>query len=277
MLEFCFISRHKRNDCLRGRIYDAAMSIYVELVLFNNFAVDALLEACTLAAMRRKGSKIRCALAAAVGAMAATLYAIAPKGWQIAIKVLLAPIMTAIFFKPKQGKPLARFLDLVGGSAVFVVFTFLAGGATMGMSYLLGVDVAGYWTFGLVAGALAICVVACRAIIKRRSGARKDIRAACICSGGERIECRALCDSGNLLVDSFSGLPVVIISNAISGNFAACEREGFIDVNSAAGSDCMPLVRLDSVEVDGKSMKALGAISKAQLAGFDVILQASMF
>lgn len=253
------------------------MTVYVELVLFNNFAVDMLLEICTLVVFGRKIPKLRCALGAALGAAVATLYAIAPTAWQIAIKALLAPVVTLIFFKPKKGKLAARILDVAGGMATFCILTFLAGGVAQGLSYLLGVDVSGYWALGLVATALVACILTVRAVRKKRSGARADVREARLCVQGRRIDCKALCDSGNMLVDEFSGLPVVIISNRMADALKDCRREGFIDVKTVNGSGCMPLVKLDSVELDGREMGALGAISEANIDGYDIILQASMF
>lgn len=259
------------------RAYHSAVTVYIELVLFNNFAVDLLLEICTLTALGRKIPKFRCALGAAFGAAVATLYAIAPTVWQIVIKALLAPLMAAIFFKPKKGKVVARIIDFAGGTAVFCVLTFLAGGIVQGLGYLLGVDVSGYWALGLVATALIICILSARAIRKTRSGSAGNVKDVRLLVQGTSIDCKALCDSGNILVDELSGLPVIIISNRIGDDLTNCRREGFIDVKTVNGSGCLPLVKLDGVEIEGKTLGALGAISEANIEGCDIILQASMF
>ena len=253
------------------------MSVYIELVLFNNFAIDMLLEVCTLTVMGRSVRKFRCFLAALFGAGVAAAYAIAPTGWKIAVRILLAPIMTVIFFRPKEGKALARIVDIVCGLAVFCALTFLVGGAAQGIGYLLGVDVNGYPQLGLVAMALAICVLSVRAVVKRRASKRADIVDVRLCAAGKKIDCKALKDSGNMLVDSFSGLPVVIISGRLAHSLDGCAKEGFIDVNTVNGSNSLPLVKLDGVEVGGNDLAALGAISASDMDGCDVILQASMF
>lgn len=253
------------------------MSVYIELVLFNNFAVDLLLEVCTLTVFGMRGGKARCVFAALIGAVAGTAYAVVSTPWRIAIRVLLAPLMTAVFFKPKKGKPVHKLCELGMATAVFCAFTFLAGGATKGMSYLLGVDVNGYATLGLVAGALALLIVCAKAIARKRSHAGAHVKKVYVCASGQRISCNALLDSGNLLVDDFSGLPVVIISDNLSERFGDCRREGFISVNSVNGDGTLPLIALDGVEVDGVKLKALGALGKISSDGYDVILQAGMF
>lgn len=253
------------------------MRVYIELVLFNNFAVDMLLEVCTLTAFGERGGKLRCVFAALIGAVAGTAYAVVPTPWRIAIRVLLAPMMTVVFFKPKEGKLAHKLLELCMATAVFCAFTFLVGGATKGMSYLLGVDVNGYATLGLVAGALAILIICARAIARKRSHAGARVKKVFVCASGQRIGCNALLDSGNLLVDDLSGLPVVIISDSLFAKLGDCRREGFISVNSVSGCGTLPLIALDGVEVDGVRLRALGALGRISSAGYDVILQAGMF
>ncbi len=253
------------------------MKVYIELVLFNNFAVDILLEVCTLSIFGTRGGKARCIFAALVGAVAGTAYAVVSKPWKIAIRALLAPLMTVIFFKTKKGRVAGRVLQLVAATAVFCALTFLVGGATKGMSYLLGVDVNGYAELGLVAGALALAIICARAISRKRARSGARIKQVYLCASGQKISCNALLDSGNLLVDSFSGLPVVIISDSLAGSLCECPAEGFINVNSVGGSGTLPLIGIEGVEVDGVKLKALGALSFTALEGYDVILQAGMF
>ena len=259
------------------RAYHSGVSVYIELVLFNNFAVDILLEVCTLTAFGVRGGKARCILAALIGAVAGTAYAVVSEPWKIAIRALLSPLMTVIFFKPKKGKFAHKVLELIGATAVFCAFTFLVGGATKGISFLLGVDVNGYAQLGLVAGALATLIICARAIARKRSHSGARVKKVYLCASGQKISCNALLDSGNLLVDDFSGLPVVIISDSLSQNLRECPKEGFISVNSVSGNDTLPLIGLDGVEVDGVKLKALGALSSTPLKGYDVILQSGMF
>ena len=75
------------------------MSVYIELVIFNNLAIDLMLICAVQTTRRRKAYKLRIALATLLGAVCATIYAVAPKWASIVIKILLAPLMALIFDK----------------------------------------------------------------------------------------------------------------------------------------------------------------------------------
>lgn len=176
------------------------MSVYVELVIFNNLAIDFLLIVATQIVRRRKVCKIRTLVAVIIGAAIATFYPIASQGIQIAIKVCLAPIMTAIFdtyslskkkctnFRKNinevkcendvdnsfsaKGRSANLNLKILGvkeyvkSLVVFVIATYAVGGITFGLSYLCGVDVKSYAAFGLVACAIAITLIGARVLRK---------------------------------------------------------------------------------------------------------------
>lgn len=252
------------------------MSVYIELVIFNNFCMDLLLEMCALCARRRKPSKLRCVIAAAFGAIVATLSPLAPSAWQTVVKILLAPAMTVVFFKPKSGRPAARFADILATAFVFVTFTFLAGGVVYASSYLFKTDVRSHAALGLAALGGVICLLCAKAAAYRRSSSRAENKTVQLCVDGKSIDCKALCDSGNLLADPLTGLPVVIISKEIASRLGDRPAEGTIEVSTVNGGGSLPLVKLDYVQVDGAARPAYGAIS-ASLEGCDVVLQATMF
>lgn len=88
---------------------------------------------------------------------------------------------------------------------------------------------------------------------------------------------KGLCDSGNLLTDDASGLPVMILSKSACQKIGKTQIEGFATVMTVAGEKCMPVVKFDSVKVDNVPKNALGAMSDAVFGDYDVILQNSMF
>ena len=87
------------------------MNVYVELVVFNNLAVDLCISLTTLAIRRKRVSKIRLILTAITGAAVATVFAIAPKWGQILVKVLLAPLMCALLSKCEGDKAKEKICD----------------------------------------------------------------------------------------------------------------------------------------------------------------------
>ena len=146
------------------------MTVYVELVIFNNLAVDLLLEIATLMVFRRKIRWWRVLLGGVVGASVATVYPHCPDAIMVAIKVLLAPIMALIFDGTqckKEHKHTSDDKAIVDKSklknearaylkrlVVFCLLTYFVGGVVYGIDFALGIDVASFWQFGVVALAL---------------------------------------------------------------------------------------------------------------------------
>lgn len=292
---------------LKGR----DMSVYVELVIFNNLAIDFLLIVATQILRRRKVCKIRTLVAVIVGAAVATFYPIASQGIQIAIKICLAPIITAIFDTYSQSKKkctislkhkddvkcendvdnsiaakvhkanlnltMLGVKEYVKSLVVFVIATYAVGGITYGTSYLLGVDVKSYAAFGLVACGIAITLICARVLRRKRSSDASTLTIANISVDGRKIALTGLCDSGNTLVDNVSGLPVVILSAKAEKELGKTDIEGFLHVTTVSGECDMPITLLSNFEVDGKKMSCMGALSRKEFENCDLILQNSMF
>ena len=254
------------------------MSVYVEVVLLNNLAVDALLVYAVLFLRRRKGRKLRFALAAAVGAAVAVGYAVMPDGGRIAVRALLAPVMTLVFDR------YSGFKDYITSLALFAALTFALGGTVSGVSYLVGADLNGYLVLGLTAfGALAL-LVALRCVIAVRAKRARRICAARVTVHGRELTAEALCDSGNTLTDCVSGLPVIIVSEHFAGlvdgwhgEERAANIEGFVELVTVSGRASLPLVGVDTVKVNGRECRAYAALSDKNFEGYEIILQNTMF
>lgn len=252
------------------------MIVYVELVLFNNLAVDFAICIATQLLRYRKISAARAIVAAVLGAIAACLYAIAPKSVMLAIKLLLAPIMSLLVTK-FEGKGLRhRIVDYICTLICFCLLTYFVGGMVYGISYALGIDLSRYALLGVVACAVVVCLLSVYAIARKRA-ARACIKGVKLVVEGHSTTLQGLCDSGNLLVDEVSGLPVAIISSRAASSLNNAKRVGTICVNTVGGESCMELIKPDCVYVDGRRQSALCAISEQSFLDYDVILQNSMF
>lgn len=254
------------------------MRVYVEVVLINNLAVDALLVYATLAARRRKVRKVRFCVAVAAGAAVAVGYPLMPEWGQTVTGILLAPLMTAVFDKYSGVK------DYIISLAVFAGLTFVAGGAIYGGSALLGIDLAGYPVLGAVSLSVSAALVAVRLAVATRAKRKRRIREAKIVVGGREFAAEALCDSGNTLTDTVSGLPVFIVSEKFAecvdgwhGEARAGNIEGFVEVVTVSGRASLPIAKVDSVDVDGRVTRAYAALSERNFEGYEVILQNTMF
>ncbi len=250
------------------------MVVYVEIVIINNFFIDLLLIVSTLAIRRSKVSKIRILTVSFFGASVAVIYAVLPDYAKILVRILLSPLMTLPLVKKKK--------DYLPTLVVFVCLTYLLGGIIEGIKNLIGIDINGYPLLGLVcfgAVLLEILVVTFVTVLPKY---KRKICTVDIVVCGVKTHARALCDSGNSLVDEFSGKPVIILSKAFDEKLTALDDgkrniEGFISVKTVNNESSLPLVKLDEVVVDGKRYDAYGAISSSDFDDCDLILQNTMF
>ncbi len=253
------------------------MSVYVELVLFNNFAVDLFISLSTIFLRRKRIKKARLIFASAIGAVIATAYAVVPDRARIAIKILLAPLFALVAFKTDGTCKKDRTIDYLITLVCFCLVTYLVGGVVYGLSYAFKVNLNSYATLGLVALSLAVCIAFAHALSKKRSESGKRVSEVTLFAGGKQITLKGLCDSGNLLVDDFSGLPVMILSKSACKKIEAKRLEGYVSIKTVSGEKCLPLASFDCVRVDQRSCNALGAMSDCSFGDYDIILQNSMF
>lgn len=252
------------------------MTVYVEVVLLNNLAIDALLVAAVLTLRRRKIRKPRFALTVAAGAAAAVAYAVIAEPWRIAVRALLAPLMTLAFDR------YSGFRDYIISLALFAALTFALGGAVSGIGYLTGMELEGYLILGITAFAAFMLVVAVRAATACRGRAARRIRDAVLRTEGREISVKALCDSGNTLTDCLSGLPVMIVSEKLAREIVGDgDRgkliEGFVELSTVNGESSLPIVAVEEVRVGGRRSRAYAALSDRNFDGYEIILQNSMF
>ncbi len=253
------------------------MSVYIELVIFNNIAIDLLIMVCVQTIRRKKIYKMRTVLSAIFGAIVATLYAIAPNCAQISIKVLLSPLMVLIFnkYRISTGKRFVKeyFKTLL----LFILLTYFVGGLTYAISIAFNIDVNSYPQLGVCALSIVILLILTRYVISKTSQSNVKTCDAILHIGNESVKVKALCDSGNSLTDNVSGLPIFIMSKEVEQNLSTCEIQGYVSVSTVSGDKSMPIVYFDSIEVNDKTMKAYGALSRKEFDGVDIILQNSMF
>jgi stage II sporulation protein GA (sporulation sigma-E factor processing peptidase) len=191
------------------------VTVYIEVVVLNNLALDALLVVSTLFIRRKRLKWWRILLPSAIGAACAAAYPILPIWAQIVIRAALAPIMCAVMVKYGGVK------DYLVTLLLFAGLTFALGGTVYGISNLTGIEITGYISLGIsAASALAILVVV-RAFMLRMGKISKKICTAKLVICGESITVKSMCDTGNTLTDSLTGLPVVIVSKELEQRLTA--------------------------------------------------------
>ena len=143
--------------------------MYVELVIFNNLAVDLFISLSTLVIRRKRIGKFRLACCSILGAIVATAYAVVPKFAQILIKILLAPILCLILAKFVGENVKVKIVDYLKTLCCFCLVTYFTGGIVYGLSFALGIDIKSYAMLGIVALACTSVIVCALLIAKKKS------------------------------------------------------------------------------------------------------------
>lgn len=198
------------------------MEVYIEYLLLDNFVIDGVISALTLKALRLSVKKWRIALAAAFGTAAAFLIPLIRlhAALLLVIRILTGAAMAFLIYNHKSFK--RYFICFL----IFMLITFILGGACLGILFLAGADITSaamldYQSgvpIGLIVLAVAITVFFVRWLclyFNKSKDIAGFIRRAELHINGGSVSFDAFIDSGNQLYDSGSGLPVVIVESTL--------------------------------------------------------------
>lgn len=251
-------------------MYDFLVTVYVEIVVLNNLIIDLLLSATTVFSRRRKPRKLRIFASAIIGTIVAVTYVFMPAVLKVLAKIFLAPILTLTFDK------YSSFKDYLTSLVLFVVFTFALGGAVYGLCHLLGVDLRSYAVLGALIGAIFLCECVIWFVVVKKPSQNKLYYDVAVTYKGKVLWLKGFYDSGNTLTDSFSGLPVILLSNSAVKtlkNLGNLAYEGFVQVKTVNGESSMPLIAFDEIRCGQSVYHGYGAISGVDNKDCDLILQ----
>lgn len=188
---------------------EEVLILYADVFAFLNFAMDFLcLCICAKVAGRRLigWRAVLGALCGAVYALAAVLLGSLPMWGQLPLHLVAASLICLIAFSFREWKQFAK--------AVFVFLLTEAGmGGLITAAYYIGqrrVTAAGVIACAVCAGGLLLLYgLYCRKKVYARN-MKIEIQ-----FGENRVQADLLVDSGNLVTEPFSALPVVILSSAV--------------------------------------------------------------
>jgi stage II sporulation protein GA (sporulation sigma-E factor processing peptidase) len=198
------------------------MEVYIEYVLLDNLVIDAIISVLTLKALRLSVNKYRIAVAVAFGTAAAFLLPLIHihAAFLFFIRMAVGAAMAFLIYNHKSFK--RYFICFL----IFMLITFVFGGACLGVLFLIGADITNAATLnyqsgvpiGLIALTLAVTMFFLRQIclyLNKSKDISGYIRQAELFINGSSVKFDAFIDTGNQLYDSQSGLPVIIVESAI--------------------------------------------------------------
>lgn len=241
--------------------------MYIELFLLDNLLMNLIILRLASAMISVRANILLTTLFALAGAAVAALGA-------GGVKVLLSPIVKLILTAfmslalPAHGAKrrvlafLAAFVSAAAVGGVVMLTALLFGGEMRFGAVYSGLSL----RTALLGGALAAFLPnLIRRILSRRIENSQTVRLSILLKTGEKIECAALIDSGNLLFEPVSALPVIVLS---AKKYAGAAKLADIPIPArTAGGGCM-LYALKPLRIfiNGSEVDALIAFSEARTA-----------
>lgn len=264
-----------------------AMTVYIEYAILDNLIIDYLLLKGSVRLMKLKASRLFILLSAATGTAFAVILPLfdISEAYSFLLKIACAALMCFIAAKHRSAR------DYVLHFNVFLLTTFVTGGAAFGIMYLTGINysVESYYqakaipvgitillaylfvlfvkafTKRIVDGALTACgLIDCEIVIK-----------------GVNFKVKAFYDSGNILEDKKTGLPVVIADKKtfkkISERVMMIKKSDLFIV-SAGSRFSLPVYKIDYVRIKLKKntylKDAVLAVSEnlSGISGADILI-----
>ena len=265
-----FIPRHQKKEIAPLIHYDFLVTVYVEIVIFNNLCIDLLLGVTVCLCRRRKVKKLRQLLSAIIGSVFATLYPLMPTVAQIFVRLLLAFLLVVIVDKYISIKD---YLISVG---LYVVLTYALGGIVYGLSYLLNVDVRGYAVLGILMLSIVVFELVIWFVVKEKPNENKRFYDVIIRFKNKNYVFKGFYDSGNTLTDPLTGKPIILLSKPAVDKLRERQEliyDGFVDIKTVNGESSVPIIELDEIRCGKAVYHGFGAIMEQNVKDCDLILQ----
>lgn len=272
-------------------MYEETVVIYSDLLFLINFSLDFLCLFITDRLLNCGGKTVRLVIASALGGVYSFLpyFIILPPFISLFFHIFVAALLCLIAF-PKRGTK--KFLLTL---LTFVVSSALLGGLITAVYGLSGNYSDGAYTetdalsFTIICIFSAVIALSYGVICKRKIHVNSvEVR---IFAKGERFCARLLVDSGNLVTEPFSSLPVIVLSSSsLPPPYDAPESEAFpfpiraIPFSTSAGKSCFFGFRPDKIEIlqIAKKPKTVDAYigidtDRHTYSGFDGLIPTSLF
>lgn len=206
------------------------MTIYIDVVLLENLVMNYIILYATSIILRIKAKSLRLFLGSLIGAIYSVISYISVLQIYstILLKIVLSIVIVYVAFYPQYLKSLLKQL------LIFYLTSFVFGGAAFSLIYFLrpqdilmrnGLFLGTYpLKVILVSGIVAYFIIIIAFKFIKTKISKKDIFCEITVELNEKkIQTKAILDTGNLLRDPISNLPVVVIERNILYNVISKE------------------------------------------------------
>ncbi len=183
------------------------MTVYIEYVIIDNLIIDYMILKATFALTGKTVTRSRLFLCAFLGVAVALLYPLISVSGVIltAVKIFSGLLIVLCAGRYKD------FREYYISVTVFFVYTFITGGAIIGLFNLFGLNYASEYSVSLMALPVGIVINALSAVIRfiyRRKEVRALIYKVSLTLNGKTVFASGFMDTGNALYD---GERIVIV------------------------------------------------------------------
>ena len=198
------------------------MTVYIDVVFLENLILNVIILYATSLIAKINLKIIRTLISASIGSIYAIMYYIFQIGLysNIIFKFVLSVIMIYVAFNPKEFKTLLKVLIL------FYLTSFVFGGASLSVIYLVNAQriniqngmIIGKYTMNTIFTGIIIAfivIVIAFKIIKSKISKNDlfcDIRFKI---NNKEIKTKAMLDTGNLLKEPITNIPVVVVEHKL--------------------------------------------------------------
>ncbi|MCL2070972.1 MAG: sigma-E processing peptidase SpoIIGA [Oscillospiraceae bacterium] len=238
-------------------------TVYIDLLIIINLYITFFLLKSTTAFLHLKITNPRIIAGSVAGGVSSLLILLPPLPFLLgsAVKIVLGMLIVLIAFGYRSGyEYLKHSLIFIIINVVFAGFTLLLWffAAPLGMEYNNGIvyfDIS--FTALIVTTMLAYGLVRLLRYIldvKLAGGRTYEIT---VSKGGNSVSINALADTGNMLTDYFSGLPVVICPALQVSvlRFEELGRARLLPYNTIDSSGLIPVFKADEIVIKSDNMR----------------------
>lgn len=198
------------------------MTVYIDVLFLENLILNSIILYATAIISKAKIQHLRILCASILGAFYVIIYYVfkIKVYTNIIAKLFLAICMIYIVFRPKKPKDLFKY------SMLFFLVSFVFGGASLGVIYIVNSNnviikngmILGKYTintimFGIII-AFIVCILSFKLVRTRftKQDMFCDIK---INVDGKEIKTKAMIDTGNLLKEPITNIPVVVVEYTV--------------------------------------------------------------